>query len=63
MSKSCKVRALCEEADQATMRHTRLDMTMYYSDARKQQKRDAHGMALEAIMSKQVLRREPEALQ
>jgi len=40
------------EVVQATLRHTRLDMTMYYSHARKQQTRDAQGMVLEAIMPK-----------
>jgi integrase len=48
---------------QATLRHTRLDMTMYYSHARKRQKRDAQGMVLEAIMSRRVLQAEPEAIQ
>jgi len=35
---------------QATLRHTRLDMTMYYSHARKQQKREAQGRVLEAVL-------------
>jgi integrase len=48
---------------QATLRHTRLDMTMYYSHARKQQKRDAQGMVLEAILAKREPKREPEATQ
>jgi len=37
--------------------------TMYYSHARKRQKRDAQGMVLEAIMSRRVLQAEPEAIQ
>jgi integrase len=48
---------------QATLRHTQLDMTMYYSHARKQQKRHAQGMVLEAIMSKRGPQRGPEAIQ
>src|SRR6478736_3619082 len=35
---------------QATLRHTRLDMTMYYSHARKAQKREAQGRVLEAVL-------------
>lgn len=48
---------------QATLRHTRLDMTMYYSHARKQQTRDAQGMVLEAIMAKRGLERGLERVQ
>jgi integrase len=48
---------------QATLRHTRLDMTMYYSHARKQQKRDAQGMVLEAILTKREPKRGLEAMQ
>ena len=48
---------------QATLRHTSLDMTMYYSHARKQQTRDAQGMVLEAIMPKRGLERGLERLQ
>jgi integrase len=48
---------------QATLRHTRLDMTMYYSHARKQQKRDAQGMVLEAILAKREPKRGLEAMQ
>jgi hypothetical protein len=36
---------------QATLRHTRLEMTMYYSHACKRQKRAAQGMVLEAIFN------------
>jgi integrase len=42
---------------QATLRHTRLDMTMYYSHARKQQKRDAQGMVLEQLLPRRVQER------
>ncbi len=35
---------------QATLRHTRLDMTMYYSHARKARKREAQGRVLEAVL-------------
>ena len=48
---------------QATLRHTRLDMTMYYSHARKWQKRAAQGMVLEAILAGRGLQRGPEATQ
>jgi len=48
---------------QATLRHTRLDMTMYYSHARKRQKRAAQGMVLEAILAGRGLQRGPEAMQ
>jgi len=48
---------------QATLRHTRLDMTMHYSHARKQQKRAAQGMVLEAIFAKRGLQRGPEAME
>ena len=47
---------------QATLRHTRLDMTIYYSHARKQQKRAAQGMVLEAILAKPGPQRGPEAM-
>lgn len=48
---------------QATLRHTRLDMTMYYSHARKRQKRAAQGMVLEAILAGRGLKWGPEAMQ
>jgi len=48
---------------QATLRHTSLDMTMYYSHARKQQTRDAQGMVLEAIMPKRGQERGLETVQ
>ena len=48
---------------QAILRHTRLDMTMYYCHARKPQKRDAEGMVLAAILAKQEPKRGLEALQ
>jgi integrase len=49
---------------QATLRHTRLDMTMYYAHARKQQKRDAQGRMLEAVLGgERVLQREREQIQ
>ena len=47
---------------QATLRHARLDMTMYYSHARKQQKSAAQGMVLEALMAKRGPQRGPEAM-
>jgi integrase len=47
---------------QATLSHTRLDMTMYYSHARKQQKRAAQGIVLEAILASRGPQREPEAV-
>jgi hypothetical protein len=37
-------------------------MTMYYSHARKQQKRAAQGMVLEAILAKRGPQRGPEAM-
>jgi hypothetical protein len=37
---------------QATLRHTRLDMTMYDWHARKQQKGAAQGMVLETILAR-----------
>ncbi len=49
---------------QATLRHTRLDMTMYYSHARKAQKREAQGRVLEAVLGgERVLQREPNSIQ
>jgi hypothetical protein len=49
---------------QATLRHTRLDMTMYYSHARKAQKREAQGRVLEAVLGgERVLKREPNSIQ
>ena len=35
-------------------------MTMYYSHARKRQKRDAQGMILEAILTRRGPQREPD---
>lgn len=49
---------------QATLRHTRLDMTMYYSHARKAQKREAQGRVLEAVLGgERVLQRELNSIQ
>ena len=38
---------------QATLRHARLDMTMYYAHAHKEQKREAQGRLLEAVLGRQ----------
>lgn len=35
---------------QATLRHTRLDMTMHYAHSRKKQKLEAQGRVLEAVL-------------
>jgi hypothetical protein len=35
---------------QATLRRTRLDMTMYYAHSRKKQKLEAQGRVLEAVL-------------
>ena len=49
---------------QATLRHTRLDMTMYYAHSRKKQKLEAQGRMLEAVLGgERGLRREPESIQ
>jgi len=49
---------------QATLRHTRLDMTMYYAHSRKKQKLEAQGRVLEAVLgSERGLQRGPEAIQ
>ena len=49
---------------QATLRHTRLEMTLYYSHARRPQKRAAQGMMLEAVLGgERVLQREPDSIQ
>jgi integrase len=49
---------------QATLRHTRLDMTMYYAHARKEQKREAQGRVLEAVLGRErVLERVPRTIQ
>ena len=49
---------------QATLRHTRLDMTMYYAHSRKQQKLEAQGRVLEAVLrGERGLQRGPEAIQ
>jgi integrase len=49
---------------QATLRHTRLDMTMYYAHSRKKQKLEAQGGILEAALGgERGLQREPEAIQ
>lgn len=49
---------------QATLRHTRLDMTMYYAHSRKKQKLEAQGRILEAVLgSERGLQRGPEAIQ
>ena len=49
---------------QATLRHTRLDMTMHYAHSRKKQKLEAQGRVLEAVLgSERGLQRGPEAIQ
>jgi integrase len=49
---------------QATLRHTRLEMTMYYAHARKQQKRAAQGRVLDAVLGgERVLERVPRTIQ
>jgi integrase len=49
---------------QATLRHTRLDMTMYYAHSRKKQKLEAQGRVLEAVLrGERGLQRGPEAIQ
>jgi integrase len=49
---------------QATLRHTRLDMTMYYAHSRKKQRLEAQGRVLEAVLGgERGLQRGPEAIQ
>ena len=49
---------------QATLRHTRLDMTMYYSHVRKAQQREAQGRVLEAVLGgERVLQRVLKSIQ
>jgi integrase len=49
---------------QATLRHTRLDMTMYYAHSRKKQRLEAQGRVLEAVLiGERGPEREPEAVQ
>jgi len=49
---------------QATLRHTRLDMTMYYAHSRKKEKLEAQGRVLEAVLGgDRGLQRGPEAVQ
>ena len=49
---------------QATLRHTRLDMTMYYTHSRKKQRLEAQGRVLEAVLGgERELQRGPEAIQ
>ena len=49
---------------QATLRHTRLDMTLYYCHARSPQKRAAQSRMLEAVLGgERVLQREPDSIQ
>jgi integrase len=49
---------------QATLRHTRLDMTMYYAHSRKKEKLEAQGRVLEAVLrGERGLQRGPEAIQ
>ena len=49
---------------QATLRHTRLDMTMYYAHSRKKQRLEAQGRVLEAVLGgERGLQRGPEAVQ
>jgi integrase len=49
---------------QATLRHTRLEMTMYYAHARKQRKRAAQGRVLDAVLGgERVLERVPRTIQ
>jgi integrase len=45
---------------QAILRHTRLNMTMYYAHARKQQKREAQGRVLQALLGPRVGERDFE---
>jgi integrase len=48
---------------QATLRHTRLDMTMYYAHSRMKQKLEVQGRVLEAVLGgKRGLQRGPEAV-
>ena len=49
---------------QATLRHTRLDMTMYYAHSRKKEKLEAQGRVLEAVLGgERGLQRGPEVIQ
>jgi integrase len=49
---------------QATLRHTRLDMTLYYCHARGPQKREAQGRMLEAVLGgERVLQRGLDSVQ
>lgn len=49
---------------QATLRHTRFDMTLDYSHARRPQKLTAQGRVLEAVLGgERVLQREPDSIQ
>ena len=49
---------------QATLRRTRLDMTMYYAHSRKKQRLEAQGRVLEAVLGgERGLQRVPEAVQ
>jgi len=49
---------------QATLRHTRLDMTMLYAHSRKKQRLEAQGRVLEAVLrGERGLQRGPEAVQ
>ncbi len=48
---------------QATLRHTRLDMTMYYAHSRKKQRLEAQGRVLDAVLgSERGLQRGLEAI-
>jgi len=47
----------------AMLRHAHLDMTMYYAHAQKQQKREAQGRMLEAVLGERVLGRVPQTTQ
>jgi hypothetical protein len=48
---------------QAIMRHSRLDMTLYYSHSRRKQKRAAQEKVLQHLLPQREPKREPETVQ